>query len=84
MTITSFVSPLPSSDRERLPTVEKCPSELPVKSSSACYAVIDGEEKALSAKDAQAACKKLHPDANLASFHSGKEEDDLVSIEDTA
>ncbi len=53
-----------------------------LKSSSACYAVIDGEEKALSAKDAQAACKKLHPDANLASFHSGKEEDDLVSIEE--
>lgn len=64
-------------EETNLATVDRCPEDhFKVTTSGACYAVMETE--VLSASAAQSACRKLHANANLASFHSDLEESHLV------
>uniref|UniRef100_A0A5K3FAA0 C-type lectin domain-containing protein n=2 Tax=Mesocestoides corti TaxID=53468 RepID=A0A5K3FAA0_MESCO len=75
--IEAFPKHQPASGNKYLATVEQCPSEFPLFTKSACYAVI---EKPLSVKEALTECKNLNPKSSLASFHSIEEEMGLVSL----
>ncbi|KAM7538695.1 hypothetical protein Aperf_G00000053844 [Anoplocephala perfoliata] len=78
--LESFPKPRPNNENEDRPVVKHCPEKFSVATEEACYAVV---QSPLSQKVAYSSCSRLHPNANLASFHSAKEEKDFLALMST-